>query len=284
MGGRRRVDHQGANVAQVGQLNVQLECVGEGLAGGAAALDDEAGHRPGAGGHVLGGVLGPRRAGQPGVVHPLHLIVGIEELDDRLGVGDVALHAQRQRLQALQHHEGVERRDRCAGVAQPLQACLEDVRAVAQRGPEREAVVALVGLVEPGELLGVTKIEAAAVDDDAADRGAVATDELGGRVHDDIGPVLQRAAQEGRGDRVVDDQRHARLVGGVGHGRDVEDVVARVADRLPVERLGVWLDRGLPGLDVAGVLDEGHLDAHLGQGVTEQVVGSAVQRGGGDDV
>jgi pimeloyl-ACP methyl ester carboxylesterase len=75
VGGRRRVDHQGANVAQVGQLIVQLECVGERLAGGAAALDDEAGYRPGACGRTA--ACSARRLASPRG-HPLHLIVGIE--------------------------------------------------------------------------------------------------------------------------------------------------------------------------------------------------------------
>jgi hypothetical protein len=40
------------------------------------------------------------------------------------------------------------------------------------------------------------EVELPAVDDDAADRGAVTAEELGRRVHDDVGAVLERAQQE----------------------------------------------------------------------------------------
>ena len=66
----------------------------------------------------------------------------------------VPLHAQRQRLEALQEQERVERRHRRADVAQQLQPGLQDVL----RGPQRlgqlrehEAVVARVGLGETRE-------------------------------------------------------------------------------------------------------------------------------------
>jgi len=60
---------------------------------------------------------------------------------------------------------------------------------------------------------------AAAVDDHTANGGAVAPDELGGRMEHDVGAVLDRPAQEGRGEGVVDDQRDPRLVGDFGDRR-----------------------------------------------------------------
>ena len=55
----------------------------------------------------------------------------------------------------------------------------------------------------PGEL--------AAVDDDAAERRAVPAHELRQGMHDDVGAVFDRPQQDGRGNRVVDDQRNAVL-------------------------------------------------------------------------
>ena len=49
-------------------------------------------------------------------------------------------------------------------------------------------------------------------------------------------PVLDRPAEVGRGEGVVDHQRHAGLVGDRGDRLDVEHVDPRVADRLAVER------------------------------------------------
>ena len=49
----------------------------------------------------------------------------------------------------------------------------------------------------------------AGLDDDAAERGAVAADELRRGVDDDVGAPLDRPAQRRRGERVVDDERDA---------------------------------------------------------------------------
>ena len=60
------------------------------------------------------------------------------------------------------------------------------------------------------EAVGVARpVGTAAVDHDAAHRRAMAAHELGQRMHDDVGAVLDRAQQDRRRDRIVDDQRHA---------------------------------------------------------------------------
>ena len=89
----------------------------------------------------------------------------------------------------------------------------------------------------------------------------------------------------GRRHGVVHDQRDTGRVRGVGDRPDVEDVAARVAERLGEQRLGVGADRGPPGVEVVGVVDERHLDAEPGQRVAE--AGCTCRRRGevrGDDV
>ena len=63
----------------------------------------------------------------PGVIHPGHLRVLGQEPRDRHRVLAVPLHAQRQCLQPLQEHEGIERAHRGADIAQELNAQLDDV-------------------------------------------------------------------------------------------------------------------------------------------------------------
>ena len=73
---------------------------------------------------------------------------------------------------------------------------------------------------------------------------------------------------------------------GVGHCRyraEIDDIGRRVADRLAKHRLGFGVDQPAHGLDVA-VVGEAGLDAEARQSMGEQVVGAAVQGGGGDDV
>jgi hypothetical protein len=76
------------------------------------------------------------------------------------------------------------------------------------------------------------KSKRTAVDDEAADGGAVAADELGGRVHHDVGAVLERPDEPRGGDGVVDDERHAV---GVGDLADADDVEPRRSSGLPMD-------------------------------------------------
>ena len=97
-------------------------------------------------------------------------------------------------------------------------------------------------------------------------------------------PWADRLNQIGGGDGVVDDQRHAMLVGHPGDAGGVQHVDLRVGDGLGEERLGVRPHGGPPRVQVVGVLDEADIDAQLRQRVVEQVVGAAVEPGTGHDV
>ena len=107
---------------------------------------------------------------------------------------------------------------------------------------------------------------------------------LGGRVNDDVGAPLDWAHQVGGGDRVVDDEGHADLVGDLCDGLDVEDVALRVGDRLAVEGDRLVVGERAPGLGVERVGDEARLDAQASQRVLQQGDAAAVQGGGGDHV
>jgi hypothetical protein len=130
----------------------------------------------------------------------------------------------------------------------------------------------------------LAEVERPTVDDDAGDDGAVAAEELRGRVHDDVRAVLEGPEQVRRRDGVVDDERDAAGMCDVRHARDVEHVGPGVAEGLGEESPRVRPNRGLPLLEVVRVVDERHLDPELGERVVEQVVGAAVEARTGDDV
>ena len=127
-------------------------------------------------------------------------------------------------------------------------------------------------------------VEAAAVDDDAADGDAVAAQELGGGMHDDVGTVLDGPAQVGRGERGIDRQRQAVPVG----------------DARPPPRCPAPPSPGLPSVsanssrvlsvmarcEAGGIarIDQRRGDAEARQGVHEHVVRAAVDARGRDDV
>ena len=222
--------------------------------------------------------------GQAGVIDPADLRVLLQELGNLQRVVADAVHAQSQRFDALQNQERVEGRNRRAHVAQRHDAGTADVGSGAECFGIDDAVVGHVRFVETLELrLVLGPRELAAIDDDAADGIAMAAEVLGQGMDDDVGAVLERAAQVRRGHGVVDDDRHAMLVGDLGELFEVGDVAERVADRFAEHRLGLAVDQFFEGCRVT-VIGKAHLDAILRQGVGEQVVGAAVQGAGRDDV
>ena len=141
-----------------------------------------------------------------------------------------------------------------------------------------------IRLVQTPEFLPVLgPWESAAIDDDAAETVAVSAKILGERMHDDVGAMLDGAAQIGRSDGIVDDQRNAVRVGDVRQTADVGDIAARVADRLAEHGFGFFVDQLAEGIRIA-VVGEADFDAVLRQGVGKEVVGAAVKRAGRDDV
>ena len=126
-------------------------------------------------------------------------------------------------------------------------------------------------------------VELAGVDDHAAHDGAVSTHELGGRMHHDVGAVLDGAQQVRRGERGVHDERQAVTMGNLGPTLEVKHVGVGVAERLGIEQLGVGLDGGLNSGEVVGA-HEGGGEALLNKRVAEEVHRAAVKVGGGHDM
>ena len=283
VGGGSRVDDQALHVGHVGQQGEDLQVVDE-LEGFLAAALDIKGKD---GGAAVGEILLIQRVvgviGQGRMVDLLDLGMVGQERDDLLGVLDVALDAQAQSLGALQQQECVERRDGGTGIAQQNGADVGDEGGGAGGIGKGDAVVAGVGGGDVGITAAGFPVEVAAVHDDAAQRGAVAADELGGGVDHDVCAVLDGADQIRSAEGVINDQRQAMLMGDGCDGVDVGDVAVGVAQGLQIDGLGVGLDGVLHLGQVVGV-HEGGGDAELGQGVLQQVVAAAVDGLLGHDV
>src|SRR5690606_16660475 len=107
-----------------------------------------------------------------------------------------------------------------------------------------------------GELAVVPR-EPAALHHDPGDRHPVTTYELGGGVDDDVGSVLDRPAQVGSGEGVVDHQGDVVRVGHLGEPGDVEHVRLGVPDRLAINELRAIGDGGVDGVEVGRVDERG---------------------------
>jgi hypothetical protein len=102
-------------------------------------------------------------------------------------------------------------------------------------------------------------------------------------MYDDGGTPFEGAAQIGRGDGVVDEQRQSGVVGDAGHALDVEHVERGVAERFGAKRFGLRRDRAGEVLGFVGV-DEYGIDAELAEIDIELGVGAAVQRARRNDL
>ena len=170
-----------------------------------------------------------------------------------------------------------------AEVAQPLGSGPADEGTGAELVAEADAVVAGVGLGYGSEQARGVPVEVAAVDEHAPEGHPVAAQELGGRVHHDVGAVLEGPDQVRGREGGVHHQRQAMLVGDVGHRSDVENLDAGIAERLGEHEAGVGADGGRELVGLAGVHERGG-NAEAGQGQVEHVVGSAVDVAAGHDV
>ena len=280
---RSRMDDERLDVRDIGQQAEDLQVVDELLGRLSAALDLERENRDAAIREVLLVELMIRMVRHSRVIDLLDMRVLGKVVDDLECVLDVALDAQRQRLRALQQQEGIERRERSALIAQDQRA---DVRRKSCRADilgKADAVVARVRLDELRELARGNPVELAA-DDDAAERRAVAADELRSRVDDDVRAILERAQLIRRRERAVDDERDVVLVRDVSDSLDVDEVGIRIANGLDVDDARVLLDSLLEDLDALRRVDERRLDAVVWEGVLKEVVGAAVDRRSRDDV
>ncbi|MGY4417285.1 hypothetical protein ACVWW4_009021 [Bradyrhizobium sp. LB7.1] len=121
------------------------------------------------------------------------------------------------------------------------------------------------------------------IDDDATDRIAVAAQKLRQRVHDDVGTVIDRPDQIGRGQRVVDDQRYARLARHRRDRLDVGDAAGGIGDGLDEDRFRARRDRALEARDVVGISPH-HVPAKALERMRELVDRAAIELSRGDEL
>lgn len=183
-------------------------------------------------------------SGKPRPVHGPHGRVPGEPFGDHLGVGAVLAHPQRQRRQPPECQPGGER------------VC---GRTQFDRAPPHPAVQPLVR-----------------EDGDTAQDVGVTGQILGGRVHDDVGPVLDRAAQHGRGEGVVHQAEDTAPAGGRREHGEVRHLPGRVGDRLQKQqtRLGPHQRLHVSGVTPGQILD---LDPEPPGQIGQHRVGPAVQ-------
>ena len=251
------MDHQRLRVSHICQQAEQRKRVDQLAAGFVAALDAKRDQGSAAIRKILFCARVVLAGGQARIVDPRDSGMRLQILRQRQGVLRMSLHAQMQGLGSLQEQKRVERREAGSGVAQALHPRLDDERQRPESFGIGNAVVRGIGIDEIRKASRSLPVELAAIDDDAADGGPMAADELGGRVDDDIRTPLDRPAESGRGAGIVDDQRQPVLMGDAGKGFDIDHVELGIAEGLGVNGLGLRADRLPNAVEIVGI-DEAH--------------------------
>ena len=212
--------------------------------------------------------------------------MALQELSNGQAVLTMTRHTH---MQALERAIQEKRRLRVlhgAEVAHELSGCLgnEGTLATELLGIGH-AVIALVGRGETRELVCMGHpVKLAVVDDHATQVGRMPIHVLGGRVRDDVGAPLKGTAHHGRREGVVDHQRHAVVMRGLGKALNIEHGKGGVGNRLAKDELGIGLKGCLQLLIGAVGGDKRASHAHAAHGVGEQVIRTAVDSRARDHV
>src|SRR5699024_5397740 len=99
------------------------------------------------------------------------------------------------------------------------------------------------------------RVEAAGVDDEPGDGGAVPAQVLRRRVDHHVGAVLAGPVQGGAGEGGVDHHGHVPLVGDRAERREIHELRARVGDGFDDRGAGAVGERGLPGPQIPRIHD-----------------------------
>ena len=138
----------------------------------------------------------------------------------------------------------------------------------------------MVALVRRGETRELVRmghpVKLAVVDDHAAQVGSMSIHVLGGGVRNDVSAPLKGTAHHGRREGVVDHQRHAVVMRGLGKALNIEHGKGGIGDCLAKDELGIGLEGCLELLVGAVGGNEGTGQTHALHSMGEQVVGTAV--------
>ena len=213
----------------------------------------------------------------------LHGRVALEEFGNGLGVLAVLLHAQRQRFDAGQDQERVERRQRRTKIAQAEHTAGDSEGKITESLLDPDAVIFRPRFAEHWIFIVLRPVEGAGIDDDAADRVAMAGKEFGQRMHDNVRAVINGADQVRGCQRVIDDQGHAGVAGDRRDRLDIGDAAARIGDRLDEDRLGARRDRALEAADIVGI-GPCHIPAEALERMAELVDRTAIELARGNEL
>ena len=206
----------------------------------------------------------------------------LKEFGHFLGILDMAFHSQAEGFKPLQEQPGIERRKGRTKITQDLNSGFQNEGWSAQSAVD-QPVIGRIGVIEVGEARIVFPFKVTAVHNDAADRSAMTADKLGGRMGNNVDAPFKRPEEVRGGEGVVDYHGDTEFFTDFNYFFEGEDVNQRVTQSFAVQSFGVGFDGFAEFFRFAGI-DEGDIYAQFGEGISELVVGAALQGGSGNDM
>ena len=272
----------GPRIGHMGFNRGESEVFHKGFSSPAASLDSKRHDAAGTVGQIFLGQLMIAVPRQAAVANPCNLRMALEKFGDRLSVFAVARHPDVETLQSKIQEKSVLRRLNGTEIAHQLCGGLGNESAAESKPLGiSHAMVAVIRRGETGILIGIFgPVELSGIDDAAAYTRTVAVHIFGGRMGDNVGAPFKGAAVDRGSKGIINNQRHAMRVGGMGKLLDIQHGEGRVGDCLAKNRLGVGAEGGLQFLGSAVRIDESKVDPHLFHCHRKQVIGSPIDRSG----
>ena len=218
---------------------------------------------------------------QTWVVHPSDLGLALEPTSDLKCRLRSVLNTERERLETLNEDEAIRGAQAATEVTQPFDTSTDDEGCRAKRLAVAQAVIAWARLGEVREIT-VRPVELTRVDHCTTHRRTITAEVLRQRVDHDVSTMIDGAAEH-RCQRIIYGEGEAVSMSNISNSGDIDEVKLGVAQRLSVDELGIGLDSCLEVLRVLGI-DEGRRDTEAGQRNAQEIVRTAVDAGGGDDM
>ena len=209
------------------------------------------------------------------MVDLFHQRMAVQVFDDPLCVQSMPLQTQRKGFHPLQKQKCIERRDGGARVTKQNGADIGYKGSRADRIVERNTVIAGIRLRDLRIFVSRFPVEFSRFHNDAAQSGAVSSQELCRGMNDDVCPVFDRTDQIRRAECIVNYKRKAVLMGNLRDRIDIRNITVRVPQSFQEDCSRIIPDGSLQLFQIVSI-HKSCSDAVLGQSMGKQIVTAAI--------
>ena len=179
---------------------------------------------------------------QSGILHPGHFFMLFEIFRHSLCIFAMALHPQKQRLQADIQQKGVVRRRNRAQISHDLRGSLRDKCLFSESLGIYESVIGFIRLRHARKFVAVSHpVEFSGFDDGSAHAGGVSVHIFRSAVRHDIRTPLEGTAVYRRRERVIHDERYPVTVCRSRKFIEIQHYHGRIGDALCEDAFRIFL-------------------------------------------